>query len=188
MEELGDEGVISGSELDDGEDDGTDETTPETLQTDNEGRRSLDVLEEELLNDDLGGLDDLGEDDEADGKNDITGGGVLGITEHAGSGGGSSGGGVIEVDDGGKSDNDETDADGGHGGPLEGVVSLLEEDHGDDSREDDHGTTEHLPDGSREVEETDVHEAGGTEIAEGRSTDVNVLLGDRGCGQAHTSQ
>jgi len=176
--------VLQRDERSEAEEDGANESTPHTLKTDNKNGVEADVLQKMLLNDNLGSLDDLSENDESATKSNLSSGGGTffaggrGGRRHGARGGG---GGSLNVGPGrlvksGESDNNEGESDETDTTPVRGVELTLEEELGEKSREDNHGTTKHLPDRSRNPKKTDVHHSSSAHIAKSRSAHKAVLL------------
>jgi len=104
------------------EKDGARDGTPETLKTDNEHGVENDLLQKILLNDDLGSLDDLGENDQSAAKGSLGGSvrAIAGLLLRAADGER----GAVQ---GGKSDDDEREGDDADTSPVGGVELTLEE-------------------------------------------------------------
>jgi len=142
---VGHRGVVeSRDEICDGaRDEDHSECAPDALKSDNAHRGHVEVAKEELLNDDLAGLDDLGADDEGDADEHF--GCVCRLVRLGDQ--------QASQADHAKGDEAEDDAE-----DLVGEDAAAgEEDAGEDGGEDDHGATEHLEDGHRDVDEAVCH-------------------------------
>jgi len=149
--------------------------TPHTLKTDDQDGVKNDLLQKVLLNDDLGSLNDLSDNHKSAAKSNLTGGSVF-----------AAGGrviiradlGKIRAVEGSECDDDKSEGNNANTSPVRSMELTLKEELGEESREDNHGTTEHLPDGGSDPQKTNVHHSSSTHITESRSAHNAVLLPD----------
>ena len=159
-----------GNVRDDDEQQRAHDASPQTLETDNEDGIDRDAFQQVLLNDDLRGLDDLCADDKHDAD---------GFLRRARGGCARGGFGVSVLHKRRERDNAQRKHDCADADPVEEEQLTLEEELGEERREDDHRTTEHLPDTGGDPQQADVHRSSGTHIAARRSDNNEVLLETR---------
>lgn len=162
MEHFSNKRNLGASVVDTPDNETTNETTPETLKTDNEGSSSLNVLKKIFFNDNLRSLNDLSTNDQGDSHNNLTSGSSLLITAVS--------------EERSSSNSNETNGDESNTEPVVAVILSLKEDDGHNGRENDHGTTEHLPNGGIKIEQTNIHQASSTKIAHSRSSNVEIMF------------
>jgi len=159
------------------EEDGARDSTPHTLKTDDQNGVKLDFLQKELLNDDLRSLDDLSDNDKSATKSSLSSGdrsifiagGCRRIFRAAVSG-------KSRAVKSSQSNNDKSESNNANTSPVRSMKLTLKEELGEQSREDNHRTTKHLPDRSSDPKETNVHHSGGAHIAKSGGAHNDILL------------
>jgi len=125
------------------EDRAHDDSAPHALEAHNEDGRGGNVVHKEVLENDLRSLNELRANDKADGHDNL----ALGDASLTDASGGNCG----------DTDNCESDNNKKNGKPHERIVGTMEDERAEKRGEQNHGATEHLPNGRLDVKKTNIH-------------------------------
>lgn len=140
--------------------------TEQALPAHDLDRLDARTLQEELLEDELGGREDLGAGDQDDAQGGAQRLGSRGVLRGPAQGVGNLGLG-IGPDDAGESHQGDACHDADEGDPLEEVQVAAQEDDAEQADEQDQGAARHLVDRGRHHEQAGVDERGAEDVADG---------------------